>query len=108
MSGAVTAAAVVAATAYTVYSGERQADAQKDAQRQAEEQAKKAEANAAKQAKQAEQEMNRNRVNRPDASGIMDQVAQNSRSGASSTMLTGAQGVDPSTLRLGKNTLLGS
>ena len=49
-----------------------------------------------------------NKANRkaPDAANIME-AAGGGRSGASGTMLTGAQGVDQSMLQLGKNTLLG-
>lgn len=99
MSGAVTAAAVaaVAGTAYSVYSGERQASEQRKAQRQAEKQAKE-------QAKEAEMAMNRENQKTPDPAALLDSA---SRPMGGSTMLTGAGGVDPNALQLSKNTLLG-
>ncbi len=105
MSGGISATAVlaataVAATAYTVYSGERAADAQKDAQN-------RAAANAKKQESAADQATSRANQKRPDTMAILDAAAQSGKGGASGTMLTGPQGVDPSALQLGKNTLLG-
>lgn len=97
MSGAVTAIAVVGAAA-SAYSAKKQSDAQKKAQRSAE-------AQAQKQQEQAEREFNRANAKSPDLAGIM---ASNKRAeGAGSTMLTGPQGVDSSSLTLGKSTLLG-
>lgn len=105
MSGGISATAVlaataVAATAYTVYSGERAADAQKKAQNEAR-------ANAVKQEKAADEATNRVNQKRPDTMAILDSAAQAGKGGASGTMLTGPQGVDPAALNLGKNTLLG-
>lgn len=103
MSGgatAVMAAAAVAATAYTVYSGERQASAQKKMQAEAKDA-------ALKQEKAADEATNRANQKRPDTMGILDAAAQAGRSGQSSTMLTGPQGVDSGSLQLGRNTLLG-
>lgn len=96
----VLAAAAVAGTAYAVYSGERAADAQSKAQNEAR-------ANAAKQEKAADEATNRANQKRPDTMAILDAAAQSGKGGASGTMLTGPQGVDPSALNLGKNTLLG-
>lgn len=105
MSGGITAttvlaAAAVAGTAYTIYNGQKQADAQEKAQNQAQ-------ANADKQEKAADQATNRANQKNPDTSAILDAATQAGKGGASGTMLTGAQGVDPATLALGKNTLLG-
>lgn len=103
MSGGATAILATAAavgTAYSVYSGERSADAQASAQRQAQ-------ANAEKQAAQADQDFNRANQKKPDTAGIISAAQQAGKGGASGTMLTGPQGVDPNSLTLGKSTLLG-
>lgn len=98
--GVTAAIAAVAGTAYSVYSGERAADAQASAQKQAK-------ALALKQEKAAEEANNRANQKRADTMSILDSAAQAGRSGASSTMLTGPQGIDPAALTLGKNSLLG-
>ena len=104
MSGgatAVLAAAAVAGAAYSIYSGERAADAQQDAQKEARNNALKAEQNA-------QQATNRANQKKPDTAGILDAALQSGKAGASGTMLTGPQGIDPAALNLSKNTLLGS
>lgn len=102
MSGATTALAVaaVAGTAYSIYSGERAAHAQQKAQSEAK-------ANALKQEKAADEAFNAANRKKPDTMAILDAASQSGKAGASSTMLTGPMGVDPSALTLGKNTLLG-
>jgi hypothetical protein len=90
----------VAAVAYTIYSGERSANAQDKAQRLAN-------ANALKQEDAASQALNRANQKKPDTMAILSAAQQSGKLGASGTMLTGAQGVDPNALSLGKNTLLG-
>lgn len=103
MSGgatAVMAAAAVASTVYTIASGERAASKQDKAQSEAK-------ANALKQEKAAEEATNKANQKRPDAQGALDSAMQAGKSGASGTLLTGATGVDPATLQLGKTTLLG-
>ena len=113
MSGAVTAAVVVGAAAIgsAVYSGEQQRKAA-DKQRKAQEQAAlKAEQTAKtqmeRQEKQQEQEINRmNRRNQANAGAAVDGSLA-SLDGPGSTLLTGAQGISPDQLQLGKNTLLG-
>lgn len=103
MSGgatAVLAATAAVGTAYSIYSGERSAGAQADAQKQAQ-------ANADKQAAQADQEFNRANQKKPDTAGMLSAAQQAGKGGASGTMLTGPQGVDPNSLTLGKSTLLG-
>ena len=106
MSGGITAttvlaAAAVAGTAYTIYNGQKQADAQEKAQNQAQ-------ANALKQETAADQATNKANQKRPDTMAILDAATQAGKGGASGTMLTGASGVDPNALQLGKSTLLGS
>jgi hypothetical protein len=105
MSGGVTAMAVaagaaVAGTAYSIYSGERQANAQRKA-------GDAAKTSALKQEKLADEATNKANMKRPDTGAIMDAAMQAGKGGAGSTMLTGPGGIDPSALQLGKNTLLG-
>lgn len=104
----VLAAAAVVGTGVSVYNGIQQSNAQDKAQKQAQQQAQ-AQADAAdKQAAAADQAQNRANQKSPDASAILSAAQQSGKGGASGTMLTGPQGVDPSALALGKNTLLGS
>ena len=63
--------------------------------------------NANKQANAADQANNRANAKQPDAAGLSGANALAAKGGQSGTMLTGAMGVDPSTLLLGKKTLLG-
>lgn len=102
MSGAITAVAVGSAisAAASIYSGNKQASAQKKAMAQAQ-------ANADKQATAAEQAANAANQKRPDTMAILDAATQAGRGGVSGTMLTGAQGVDPNSMALGRSTLLG-
>lgn len=98
---AAVAAAVVVSAAVSYQNGQKQADAQKRAMEQAK-------ANADKQAQQADQEFNRANAKSPDTAAILSAAQQAGKGGPSGTMLTGPQGVDPSTLSLGKSTLLGA
>jgi uncharacterized protein (DUF2345 family) len=98
--GVTAAVAAVVGTAYTVYSGERAADAQSSAQNEAR-------ANAEKQATAADQAQNKANQKKPDTSAILSAAGQAGKAGESGTMLTGPAGVGASTLNLGKNTLLG-
>lgn len=75
---------------------------------QAEQAAKQAQANALKQEKSADEATNRVNQKRANTGAILDAAAQAGKGGASGTMLTGPQGIDPNLLNLGKNTLLGS
>jgi len=93
------AVAVTAASAYSIYNGNRQASAQRDAQNQAL-------ANAQKQERAADEANNRVNQKKPDTAAIL-QAAQQSTGGAGSTLLTGPAGVASGALTLGKNTLLG-
>lgn len=92
----IAAVAASVGTAYSIYSGERAASAQRKAEKQAE-----------RQARIAEQEANRARRNPADAGALVDRAAQAGRAGPSGTMLTGPQGVAPDQVTLGRNTLLG-
>ena len=105
---AVMAAATVAATGYSIYSGEQQKKAQGEALNQQREAQNKAEASALKQEKSAEEATNRSLAKKPDTGAILSAAEQASKTGVGSTMLTGAQGVDPTSLQLEKKTLLGA
>ena len=74
------------------------------AQREA---ASKAAAAAAKQADQTDQANNRANAKQPDVTGLSSANSMAAKGGQSGTLLTGAAGVDPKTLLLGKTTLLG-
>lgn len=104
MSGvalAVSAVAAVAGTTMSTIQGNKAASAEKNA-------AQQAQANAQKTAAQADQAFNAQNQKHPDVAGILSAAQQAGKGGASGTMLTGPGGVDPSTLQLGKSTLLGS
>jgi hypothetical protein len=74
---------------------------------QAERSASESKALMEKNLKAADENMNRATQKRPNTSRIIDEAAQAGKSGASGTMLTGSQGVAPSSLTLGRSTLLG-
>ncbi len=95
------AIATVAGTAASVAQGQQQ-------QSQAKKAAKQAQANADKAATQADQEMNARNMKKPDTAAMYSANQQSAQSGIGSTMLTGAGGVDPNSLVLGKQTLLGA
>lgn len=97
----VMAAAAVAGAAISLKNGMDQKDAAKKASKQAQ-------ANAQKQEKAADEATNRANTKRADTGAALDSATQAGKAGASGTMLTGPQGIDPAALNLGKNTLLGS
>ena len=97
----VMAAAAVAGTVVSIYNGQEQKKA-------AEKASQRAEANAKKQEKAADEATNRANQKRADPMAAMDAATQAGKAGASGTMLTGPQGIDPAALTLSKNTLLGS
>lgn len=103
----VAAGAAAAGTAYSVYSGERAADAQQEAMRKQEQAQKEALDIQKRQAKAAEQNINRANRKQPDVAEISQQSQAMAGQGGGSTMLTGPQGVNPNELALGKSTLLG-
>ena len=92
-------AAVVTATAYSIYSGERAAGQQKKAQQQALESAQRQESDA-------QQARNKAGQKSPDTASILA-AAQQSAGGLGGTMLTGPAGINPGAMSLGKTTLLG-
>lgn len=98
MSGVVSAVAMVTMSAVQ---GSDQADAAKKSMQQAQ-------ANADRTARQADEAFNQANQKKPDTGAILSAQQQAGKSGVSGTMLTGPAGVDPSSLTLGKSTLLGS
>lgn len=112
MSGGITAtgvlaAAAVAGTAYSVYAGEEQKKAAKAGMAQAQDNAVRQEQQAEKALKAQMDATNKNVSKRADAASVRDAAALSGKAGQSGTMLTGAGGIDPSQLLLGKSTLLG-
>lgn len=82
-----------ASTALQVYQGEK---------------ARKSQTQAADRArKEADQAFNKANPKRPNPLSMADANAQTMGGGAGSTMLTGAAGVAPAGLQLGRSTLLG-
>jgi len=102
------AAAAVAGAAIAYNNGQEQKKAAEKASQQAEKASQQAEANAKKQEKAADEATNRANTKRADTGAALDSATQAGKAGASGTMLTGPQGIDPAALNLSKNTLLGS
>lgn len=94
------AAVGVLGTAASVYQGQQQ-------QKQMKKASAEAKAASDRQLALAEQEMNKVDAKSPNVQGMRNQNAMAEGENATATMLTGAGGVDPSKLTLGKNTLLG-
>lgn len=117
MSGAITAstiiagigaAAAVGSTAYGVYSGEKQAGVQQQQLQNQKNAQQTAEQNALSQERKSDMAQNAANQKTPDIAGILARAANASKVGVSSTMLTGPSGIDPTSLNLGKSSLLGS
>lgn len=114
MSGAVTAAtiagavAAVGSTAYGIYNGQKQDAMQQQALKRQNNAEQTAEAQQLSTERQSEIAQNQANAKTPDIAQILAKAALSAKSGVSGTMLTGPTGVDPSTLNLGKSTLLGS
>ena len=100
MSGYVSAAVAFVGAGVAYQNGQ-------DQKKSAEASMNQAKANALKQEKQADQDANRLNQKKPDTAGILAAASQAGKGGVAGTMLTSPQGVDPSTLSLGKATLLG-
>lgn len=84
----------------SIYQGNKQDAANRNSANQAKENAKKAQA-------QADIDTNRANQKQTDAKSVLSQQQQDA-AGSGSTMLTGAGGIDPNSLKLGKQTLLGA
>lgn len=91
--------ASVAGVGASLYQANKQDKANKSATNQAKENARNAQA-------QADIETNKANQKKTDAQSVLSQQQQ-AAGGAGSTMLTGASGIDPNSLKLGKQTLLG-
>lgn len=101
--------AVAAVGAVGAYQQQQSASKAADAQDKANQTATAAATAAAtKQASDADQANNRANSKSPDVAGLGSANAQAAKGGQSGTLLTGAQGVDPKTLLLGRTTLLGA
>jgi len=104
MSYAYTAVAAVSIMAYQTYSANEQAKKANELQENA---MNNATAAAKKQEVIQDQAFNKANAKTPDTSAIMSQAQQAAKGGGSGTMLTGSSGIDPTSLALSKNTLLG-
>jgi hypothetical protein len=105
--GVTAAVAAVVGTTYAVYSGEQAKDRQKEGLRQQEAAQTQQLAQAKEAAATSQQNINKANQRRPDTQAVMADATAAGAGGASGTMLTGPQGIDPQQLALGKNTLLG-
>ena len=105
--GVVAAIAAVGSTVVAVTSANNQRKVQERAledQRQANE---RAEQRAKAEQSRTEQEYNRANRQNVDVESALDASELSAQQGASGTLLTGSMGVDPNTLNLSRNTLLG-
>jgi DNA-directed RNA polymerase beta subunit len=105
--GVTAAVAAVVGTTYAVYSGEEAKKDRQDMMRKQEVAQTQQLAETKQQTQTSQQNINRANQRRPDSQASMDMAATAGGGGASGTMLTGPQGIDPQQLALGKNTLLG-
>ena len=94
------AVSAAATTAASLYSSNQAQATQNRALRES-----KRQAQAQQQA--ADEANNRANQKSPDVGAMLSAAALSARSGQSGTLLTGSQGIDPSSLTLGKTTLLG-
>ena len=113
MSGAMTIAAIVGATAavgstaYGVYNGQQQQGAQKKALAQQNQAQQTAVAQSLSTQRNSEVAQNAANQQTPNVAAILQRAATMGNAGLSSTMLTGPTGVTGG-MNLGKSTLLGS
>lgn len=70
-------------------------------------QAAEAQAQIERQLKAADEATNRANQKTPNTRRLLSEAEQAGKAGVSGTMLTGPQGIDPSSLTLGRNSLLG-
>lgn len=103
----IAAAAAVVGTGYSIYNGEQQRSAQADANKKAEQAAKQQQANAEKTQTLQQEQINKANARKPDIAAMLSGNETAAKGGASGTMLTGPQGVDPNALSLSKTSLLG-
>lgn len=105
--GVTAAVAAVVGTTYSVYSGEQAKKQQQQALRQQEAAQTQQLTQAKEAAATSQQNINKANQRRPDTQAVMADATAAGAGGASGTMLTGPQGIDPQQLALGRNTLLG-
>lgn len=105
---AAVAVGAAASTSATVYQSVTASNNAKDALSQQKDAQASALKSANTQQKAAEENINRQNSKSADVGAITAASEQAAKGGAAGTMLTGSQGVDPTGLALGKNTLLGS
>lgn len=101
ISASVVAAATVANTAYSVYSGQKSARMQKNAARTAAQQAEQ-------QQRMAQREFNRANQKTPNVAAMMVRNRAAGGGGPGGTFLTGAGGAPVSGGMLGRTSVLGS
>lgn len=94
------AISVGVSTAATLYTSDQARKSQNRALAQNEREAK-----ANQQA--AEEAQNKANAKSPDVAAMLGAATLSSRAGQAGTLLTGPQGIDPNSLKLGKSTLLG-
>lgn len=102
------AGAAVGGTAYSIYAGQKQQGQQKKAlalQNQTQQEAEAASLDTERKSELAANEANKKT---PNVASILAKAAAMGNQGLSSTMLTGPGGVSPSSLNLGKTSLLGT
>ena len=97
-----------ASVGYQIYSGEKQRQQQKKQLRLQEQANRDAKQRAKEASDRADIEMNKANRKRADVSALTRKEEQAAMSGPAGTLLTGVQGVNPSGLNLGGNTLLGA
>lgn len=101
------AAAAAAGTGVSIANAESGKKAQQKAMQQQKQAQDQAAAQAESQARKSEYAANAANRKSPDLNAIMQSASQAAKGGPSGTMLTGPGGVDPNSLALGKNSLLG-
>lgn len=99
--------AAVMATGATVYASEKASAASDQALKQQRSVQEQTKMDARSQQRKSEEAINAANRRKPDVSSIMENAAKAAQGGPGGTMLTGAAGVDPNSLSLGKSTLLG-
>lgn len=102
------AAAGLGGTVYGIVNGQKTAATQQTALKNQNTAQQTAEASSLSTERQAANAQNAANAKTPDVASILKRAATAGNAGQSSTMLTGAGGVNPGTLNLGKTTLLGS
>ena len=100
--------AAVAALGSTIYQGQKGIAQQRTAIRSQEAAQKQAESVAQKQMRDNAEALRKANQKQPDISSILGDAQGAGRQGLGSTLLTGAGGVNPSSLNLGRTSLLGS